>query len=74
MKKIFVLGLMLVLCFFLVSSVYASEDVCKNALSRCTADAVVAGGVRGTAGGFGGGGVQQNTSGRSATVSVRSSL
>ena len=43
MKKIFVLGLMLVVCLFMLSSVYASEDVCKKALSRCTVDAVVAG-------------------------------
>jgi hypothetical protein len=43
MKKIFVLGLMLVVCLFLVSSVYAAGDVCKKALSRCTADAVVSG-------------------------------
>lgn len=43
MKKIFVLGLMFVVCLFLASSVYASEDVCKKALARCAADAVVAG-------------------------------
>jgi hypothetical protein len=43
MKKIFVMGLMLLVCLFLVSSVFASEDVCKKALTRCTADAVVAG-------------------------------
>ena len=41
--KIVALGLIVCVCFFLVSSVYAREDVCKNALSRCTVDAVIAG-------------------------------
>jgi hypothetical protein len=42
-KKIMVLGLMLFVCLFLVSSTFASEDVCKKALSRCATDAVIAG-------------------------------
>ena len=43
MKKYFVLGLMLAVCFFVISSAYASEDVCKKAMSRCTVDAAIAG-------------------------------
>jgi hypothetical protein len=42
-KKIMVLGLMLFVCLFFISSAFASGDVCKKALSRCTTDAVVAG-------------------------------
>jgi len=41
--KIIVFGLIVCVCFFLVSSTYASGDVCRKALSRCTVDAVVAG-------------------------------
>jgi hypothetical protein len=46
--KVVVFGLIVCVCFFLVSSAYASEDVCKKAMSRCTADAVKAGLVSGT--------------------------
>lgn len=42
-KQIIILGLMLFVCIFFVSSTFASEDVCKKALSRCTVDAVIAG-------------------------------
>ena len=45
--KIVVFGLIVCLCLFMVSSVYASEDVCKKAVSRCVADAVKAGLVSG---------------------------
>jgi hypothetical protein len=41
--KYFVIGLIVCLCFGLVSSANASEDVCKKALSKCTVDAVKAG-------------------------------
>lgn len=41
--KIIALGLIVCVCFFFVSSVSASEEVCKKALSRCTTDAVIAG-------------------------------
>jgi len=43
MRKKFVLGLIVCVCFFLVFSAYASGDVCKKAFSRCTIDAAIAG-------------------------------
>lgn len=42
-RRIFILGLLCFVCLFLISSAFASEDVCNNALSRCTTDAVIAG-------------------------------
>ena len=41
--KILVVGLIVCLCLFLVSSAQASEDVCKKALEKCAVDAVKAG-------------------------------
>ena len=41
--KIIVIGLIVCVCFFLVSSGYASADVCKKALSKCSVDAVMTG-------------------------------
>jgi len=45
--KIFVLGLVICLCFFTAFSASASDDVCKDALSRCTTDAVISGLISG---------------------------
>jgi hypothetical protein len=45
--KVIALGLIVCFCFFMVSSVHASEDVCEKAMSRCTADAVKAGLISG---------------------------
>ena len=42
-KRIFGLGLVLFVGIFLVSSGFASEDVCKEAMNDCLLDAVVAG-------------------------------
>jgi hypothetical protein len=47
MKKMIVSGLIVCLCLFMVSSAYASEDVCQKAVTRCTTDAVKAGLVSG---------------------------
>ena len=41
--KILVVGLMVCLCLLMVSSVHASDDVCKKALDKCTTDAVISG-------------------------------
>ena len=42
-RRIIILGLMFFVSIFFISSNYASADVCRKALSRCTVDAVVAG-------------------------------
>jgi len=42
-KRILILGLTVCVCLFFVSSTFASEDVCKKALSKCAIDAVIAG-------------------------------
>jgi putative Mn2+ efflux pump MntP len=47
-KRVFGVGLLLFMGLFLVSSGFASEDVCKEAMSDCLMDAVVAGLFSGT--------------------------
>lgn len=47
-KRVFGAGLLLFMSLFLVSSGFASEDVCKEAMSECLTDAVVAGLFSGT--------------------------
>ena len=42
-KRIFGIGLVLFLGIFLVSSGFASGDICREALNDCLVDAVVAG-------------------------------
>jgi uncharacterized BrkB/YihY/UPF0761 family membrane protein len=42
-RRFIVLGLIFFVSIFFVSSTLASEDVCKKAMSRCTADAVKTG-------------------------------
>lgn len=46
-RRILILGVLCFVCFFFVSSTFASEDVCKKALTRCTADAVLTGIISG---------------------------
>lgn len=41
--KIFVIGLIVCLCLFMGYSAAASDDVCEDALKRCTTDAVISG-------------------------------
>jgi hypothetical protein len=42
-KRAFVVGLMLFVSIFLVSSASASGDVCRTALDKCMTDALIAG-------------------------------
>jgi len=47
-KRVLSAGLLLFMGLFLVSSGFASEDICKEAMSDCLTDAVVAGLFSGT--------------------------